>query len=462
MLSVDGISSSYGIRHLMGETYLRALWTQVVATDQTPWWRKQQELTKASLAALGITWDPFLSHSTYSGWSAGLGGPTVQPEMQNEEALLAADYIDLLDSERDLDVLRRETFTRFQPRGLLYALLRHGLLLEYWAAALNLFSARAIATGVMLPLREAEIVSVGGTTTTPWDLLNTPAAHVSPDSLWTFLSGLTSAPADPQIAQRTRSLLEFRESLRHLKTVSATRLERTFAGTLDLCSHRLDAWVTSVATRRLADMRRATPTGLLLGGYGWVVNLKPAPPSPPDTAPPGETGPDSLAARQSRLLTHALSQSGVHGGGAAQRPPDPRRRQRQRSAGARPVVTACPPRRVVARRRPTGTTVGRVARIPFRAPAAARATRRIHSGLPRGRAAGGAQARPDSGSARPVGRIDRRQQRRRRPRAQSEMEGLDRFVRGRHHAAQHVVCADHEEAEPHSTCCSNRLLSKRN
>ena len=94
-----------------------------------------------------------------------------------------------------------------------------------------------------------------------------------------------------QIAQRTGSLLEFRESLRHLKTVSATRLERTFAGTLDLCSHRLDAWMTSVATRRLADMRRATPTGLLLGGYSWVVNLKPAPPSPPDTAPPGETGP---------------------------------------------------------------------------------------------------------------------------------------------------------------------------
>jgi hypothetical protein len=307
ILSVDGISTSYGIRHLMGETYLRALWTQVVATDQTPWWRKQQELTKGSLAALGITWDPFLSHATYSGWSAGLGGPTVQPEMQDEEALLAADYIDLLDSERDLNVLRGETFTRFQPRGLLYALLRHGLLLEYWAAALNLFSARAIANNEVLPVREAEIVSAGGT---PWDLLNTSATHVSADPLWTFLSGLTAAPTDPQIAARTRSLLEFRESLRHLKTVSATRLQRTFAGTLDLCSHRLDAWVTSVATRRLADMRKATPTGLLLGGYGWVVNVKPAPPSAPDTAPPGETGPIlSLPGNPGYTHTPSLNQA---------------------------------------------------------------------------------------------------------------------------------------------------------
>ena len=46
-------------------------------------------------------------------------------------------------------------------------------------------------------------------------------------------------------------------------------------GTLDLCSHRLDAWITSFATKRLAEMRKANPTGVLFGGYGWVMNLKP-------------------------------------------------------------------------------------------------------------------------------------------------------------------------------------------
>ena len=70
------------------------------------------------------------------------------------------------------------------------------------------------------------------------------------------------------------------------------------AGTLDLASHRLDAWITSLATKRLHDMRRDSTSGVLFGGYGWVMNLKPGvlpavptgSPAPPPL-PPGEEGP---------------------------------------------------------------------------------------------------------------------------------------------------------------------------
>ena len=62
------------------------------------------------------------------------------------------------------------------------------------------------------------------------------------------------------------------------RQVSAARLQRLCSATLDLASHRLDAWVTSLATRRLAEMRAQRPAGLVIGGYGWVVNLKPAAP----------------------------------------------------------------------------------------------------------------------------------------------------------------------------------------
>src|SRR6185369_16857463 len=75
-----------------------------------------------------------------------------------------------------------------------------------------------------------------------------------------------------------------------LKTLSAAKLERLCAGTLDLCSHRLDAWITSFATKRLDEMRQANPTGILLGSYGWVMNLKPAPTQTPETPQPGEEG----------------------------------------------------------------------------------------------------------------------------------------------------------------------------
>lgn len=43
----------------------------------------------------------------------------------------------------------------------------------------------------------------------------------------------------------------------------------------DLFSHRYDAWVTSLSARRLDQLRSAKPSGIVLGGYGWVENLSP-------------------------------------------------------------------------------------------------------------------------------------------------------------------------------------------
>jgi hypothetical protein len=45
--------------------------------------------------------------------------------------------------------------------------------------------------------------------------------------------------------------------------------------TLDLFTHRLDAWITSLAVRELETMRRQFREGIYLGAYGWVENLHP-------------------------------------------------------------------------------------------------------------------------------------------------------------------------------------------
>ncbi|MDR7126397.1 hypothetical protein [Pseudotabrizicola sp. 4114] len=56
-------------------------------------------------------------------------------------------------------------------------------------------------------------------------------------------------------------------------------LDRDFtlltAEAIDTASHRLDAWLTGLASRRLASLRKARPDGLTLGAYGWVENLVP-------------------------------------------------------------------------------------------------------------------------------------------------------------------------------------------
>ncbi|WP_144127015.1 hypothetical protein [Catellatospora sichuanensis] len=56
-------------------------------------------------------------------------------------------------------------------------------------------------------------------------------------------------------------------------------VERLLGECLDLVSHRLDAWITSLATTRLAAMRDASrrPHGIQLGSYGWVTDLHPRP-----------------------------------------------------------------------------------------------------------------------------------------------------------------------------------------
>ena len=102
-------------------------------------------------------------------------------------------------------------------------------------------------------------------------------------------------------------------------------------GTLDLCSHRLDAWITSFATKRLAEMRKANPTGVLFGGYGWVMNLKPAAAQTTSRAAARRTRPGLSIGQQSRLHPHAVADAGGHRRRAAQRPPGPRRRSECRT-----------------------------------------------------------------------------------------------------------------------------------
>ncbi|MFE6101563.1 hypothetical protein ACFVQ4_16525 [Streptomyces laurentii] len=57
------------------------------------------------------------------------------------------------------------------------------------------------------------------------------------------------------------------------RTDPFTPLERLLGECLDLVSHRLDAWIGSLATARLAALRERRPTGVQLGAYGWVEDL---------------------------------------------------------------------------------------------------------------------------------------------------------------------------------------------
>jgi hypothetical protein len=77
---------------------------------------------------------------------------------------------------------------------------------------------------------------------------------------------------------------------------------------LDLAAYRLDAWITSLAHLRLDALRSANPNdGIVLGGYGWLENVRPQPQRTPSAGyvhAPSLTHATTAAVLRSGYLTH--------------------------------------------------------------------------------------------------------------------------------------------------------------
>ena len=179
------------------------------------------------------------------------------------------------------------------PRSLLYLLLRHSMLLEYAAAGSRLL----IRRGLLQPAqrREPELVDIPLGTLTVWRQLMTKISVqgvAEPMELGKYMLGL--AHRRTRRESRTRS----QTAERIPRQPGAPEYARMWTGSKSCWPARLisartgcDAWITSFATKRLAEMRKANPTGVLFGGYGWVMNLKPAAALTPVPSVPGIEGP---------------------------------------------------------------------------------------------------------------------------------------------------------------------------
>jgi hypothetical protein len=68
---------------------------------------------------------------------------------------------------------------------------------------------------------------------------------------------------------RVRAALE---EIARIASIDERRL--LLCETLDCCSHRLDAWLTGTASRRLSDVRDLGRRGVFIGAYGWIENIE--------------------------------------------------------------------------------------------------------------------------------------------------------------------------------------------
>jgi hypothetical protein len=304
LLRTDAQSTRLVVRRLMGRIYLRHLRAFLgERLDAIGFWTRMSRMTAALPARLGFDLVTPLSQTAYDNDDSTVTAPLVQADAADgtKATALAPNYIADLLAAAELDPIAMPVPQETMP--LLRALLRHGLLREHAHAGARLVASEDVPLAQLL--RDAEFVDLvpGLPPTRTWSRLrDLDVPGISPTrTVREHLDGLTDFTDDA-----VRRLGEYREALSELSATPVSMLKDHLVATLDACSHRLDAWITSLATRRLAQLREQNPVGLVVGGYGWVEHLRPDPPRPAVKPPAQETGPLSTPAADPGFI-HAPS-----------------------------------------------------------------------------------------------------------------------------------------------------------
>jgi hypothetical protein len=170
----------------------------------------------------------------------------------------------------------------------------------------------ALAPDYVALLREADRATVEGETFAGWpDARTGPRPH---PLLYLLLRAAVLEAADTAAADRVGA------ALGELAGGDAGQLRTALLETLDTVSHRLDAWVTSLATARL---ERLATSAVRFGAYGWLENLTPRTPSIPVQGGPGEAPlverPDNQGHLLALSLAHAATAAVLRSGYIAHR-----------------------------------------------------------------------------------------------------------------------------------------------
>lgn len=257
--------------------------------------RKQEAVRAVVFAALGVKPNVKLASLTLDPHNHRLGAAFTQAVISDEAARLQPDYLTAIANEAASNAGRDALLRRGNAASLLEALTATAVLYEFDAAASLILWRYQVQRGVIakIPdraaLRVEEFIGIE-----PVDLpkvprgqqpalaISTPhqqAALVLPDRTGSKTLGdyvVDQMRTRGPDADATAVLRGTLTSLRALADRPAAEVDRLFRGVIDAYSYRLDPWLTSVATRRLAHWRsQPTSRGISIGGFGWVDGLKP-------------------------------------------------------------------------------------------------------------------------------------------------------------------------------------------
>ncbi|MFG1950361.1 hypothetical protein [Micromonospora sp. NPDC048830] len=313
VLATDARVLEVRARSMLGNEYVSWLW-RFARLGLGPDWREQVvEPARDLLAALGLggATDPRLSLAVFAKEAYALGTPLLDgpgtPRADRIGAYLRA--LAAVGLHGDAVPARPGE----GPVPLFHRLLRAALIAEHSAAADAFAAEAALPAAAEIP--EPELVDIRPHDRTP--VLRRRLGVDVPGTDGATVGGyLADVHDDPRQVRATTELRAFRAGLTGLADLldsglSPADLHRHVAGTLGLAAHRLDAWITSLATRRLAQLTAGPHPGVHVGGYGWLVDLRPAQPPRmvprPDDVPPEVAPPTLPAAPEGAGHVHAPS-----------------------------------------------------------------------------------------------------------------------------------------------------------
>lgn len=285
-LAMDASAQEAPIRHAFGYDATWNLW-HLFGLDPARLDEARADVAAELLEAIGGPgWNPRVLHLNFANWARDFAGPLIEDAPLSETEHLVFNYLNWLRNASPADLRQQQPAADPPVTALLYLMLRHGLLAEFDASARHLLEWR----GLLLAneVREAELVFVvepGGRNSpkerNAWERLETQLPGVTGDlTIGEFLRDRTAAaPSRPQPVQDAAQRLQaFRTALQQLEDLPTAELHRLFTETLDVTSHRLDAWLVGLYTKRLEQMREQRGEGVYVGCYGWVENLRADPP----------------------------------------------------------------------------------------------------------------------------------------------------------------------------------------
>ena len=256
ILGMSPRSETYVGRSVMGPQYSEYYWKFLAKPIDATWFEKIGQLSTAGIAALAAAANPTrLGNSTYLDKHFNIVNAPVAPS--------------------DLAALGAMTLTQLQqatppssPAPLLWLLARHAALRQFASDAYALLGATVNDSDQLEP----ELIDISPLvkTSTVWDHLNSTAPGGS---------GPVGAYLDQHRKDGPAPFVAFWKAFANLATLSSDDLDQTFRETLDLHSHRLDAWYTALAAARLDSLRSQSgnQATLYIGAYGWVDNVRPQP-----------------------------------------------------------------------------------------------------------------------------------------------------------------------------------------